>query len=201
VPNRLFENLAQAAAASQIASSDFDLNPEVTLDPNRKLRPAAVAILVQNSPTGARVLLTKRPSFMKHHPGQISFPGGKADKTDRDLDHTALREAEEEVGLNAQDARSVGVLRPHETVTQFQVHPHIFMVGRAFVPVPNANEVEEAFWAPLSHVTNTANFQIQSRYWRGVRRYYYVVPYGPYYIWGATARIFYNLAKSLEGET
>ena len=192
------QRLALAAEAAEHASSDFDLNADVRLNPDRKLRPAAVAILVQDHPNGSRVLLTKRPSSMKHHPGQIAFPGGKADPTDPDIFRTALREAEEEVGLIASQATLVGVLRPHETVTQFQIHPHIMKVDATFHPNPHAEEVAEAFWVPLSHLMQTASYQIQSRRWRGARRYYYAVPYGPYYIWGATARILFSLAQSTE---
>jgi len=194
----VFQKLEGATKTAASASSDFDLNSEVALDPTRKLRPAAVAILVQDHPIGPRILLTQRPSYMKHHPGQISFPGGKADPTDRDLNHTALREAEEEVGLIDSQVVSIGVLKPHETVTQFQVHPHIFRVQKTFDPTPNPQEVAEAFWVPFSLVTDTSKFQIQSRQWRGQKRFYYTVPFGPYYIWGATARILFALAKSLD---
>ena len=90
------EDLSWLTSVSQkaaTASSDFDLNPEVSLDPARSLRTAAVTIMVQQSQFGPRVLLTKRPSTMKHHPGQIAFPGGKSDPTDRDLIQTATSES------------------------------------------------------------------------------------------------------------
>ena len=195
------EDLSWLTSVSQkaaTASSDFDLNPEVSLDPARSLRTAAVTIMVQQSQFGPRVLLTKRPSTMKHHPGQIAFPGGKSDPTVRDLIQTALREAQEEVGLEADQAQFLGGLKPHETVTGFLVHPHIFLVDQAFVPIPSPDEVAEAFWVPLSHLLALNKYQTQSRRWKGARRYYYTVPFGPYYIWGATARILFALAQAAD---
>ena len=186
--------LQATVAQAEGASSDYDLNPDAPALNSRELRPAAVLIGIANKSGVPCVLLTKRPSTMKHHPGQIAFPGGKQDPLDKDLEQTALREALEEVGLKAQDAQLVGALSPHETVTQFQVHPFVFQLDADFSPEPDAQEVAEVFWVPLAFLSDPANFQIQSRRWRGVRRYYYAVPFGPYYIWGATARMLYSFA-------
>ena len=178
-----------ALACVGAASSDFDLNPGVTLAPGRKLRPAAVLAPIIAGPTGYELILTKRSSALKHHPGQIAFPGGKQDEGDADLVATALREASEEIGLPDKHVDILGTFAPHETVTSFTVTPVVALVGQDFEAVPEAGEVAEVFRVPLAHVLNPANYIVESRRWRGQRRAYYTVPYGPYYIWGATARI------------
>ncbi|OYU18257.1 MAG: CoA pyrophosphatase [Rhodobacteraceae bacterium PARR1] len=175
-------------------SSDFDLNPAIALPPGRVLRPAAVLVPVWLRPDGARLILTKRASHLKHHPGQIAFPGGKVDAGDDGPVGAALREAWEEIGLSADLVTVLGTLPTHETVTGFTVTPVLALVRGDFTPVPEAGEVEEAFTVPLSHVLDPARYHIERRRWRGEWRRYYTVPYGPYYIWGATARILRGLA-------
>lgn len=181
------------------ASSDFDLNPDVVLPAGRKLRPAGVLVPVMATGGRTDVLLTKRSSRLKHHPGQIAFPGGKQDEGDADVIAAALREAEEEVGLPRETVDVLGTLPSHETVTGFLVTPVIGWIDRAFNIVPEPGEVAEAFRVPLAHVTDSTLFTVQSRRWRGTRRHYYTVPFGPYYIWGATARILRGLAHRMEG--
>lgn len=190
----LRDRLLAAIAAGGRPSSDFDLNSGVVLPPERKLRPAAVLIGVTPD---ARVILTKRSARLKHHPGQIAFPGGKQDAGDSDLIQTALREANEEIGLPHQKVDVLGALTSHETVTGFQVTPIVALVDTPFDAKPEAGEVEDIFEVPLSHVLNPDRFVIEGREWQGVRRRYYAVPYGPYYIWGATARILRALADRM----
>ena len=101
----------------------------------------------------------------------------------------AVREAREEIGLPSDQGEVLGTLPPHETVTGFSVTPVIGHVTQAFDVVPEPGEVEEVFHVPLDHVLDPGNYLVHSRRWRGERRYYYAVPYGPYYIWGATARM------------
>lgn len=174
------------------ASSDFDLNPDIVLPEGRVLRPAAVLIAVT---TGGDVILTKRSAHLKHHPGQIAFAGGRKDDSDVDLVQAALREAKEEIGLDPTCVDILGALPSHETVTNFAMTPIVAMVpdGMSFIAEPG--EVDEVFAVPLSHVLDTANYRIEGRRWRGQKRFYYTVPYGPYYIWGATARILRGMAE------
>jgi 8-oxo-dGTP pyrophosphatase MutT (NUDIX family) len=181
--------IRQALGPSGRASSDFDLNPDVVLPKGRVLRPAGVLAAIVPSDDGLAVLLTKRSSALKHHPGQIAFPGGKQDEGDQDAIAAALREAEEEIGLPRTSVEVLGTLPMHETVTSFQVTPVIGYVADPFQIKPEAGEVDEVFAVPLAHVLNPENFAVQSRRWRGQQRHYYTVPYGPYYIWGATARM------------
>lgn len=170
-------------------TSDFDLNPDVKLPEGRKLRPAGVLAPIVERGDGFHVLLTKRSSALKHHPGQIAFPGGKQDEGDADVVAAALREANEEIGLPYEIVDVLGQLSPHETVTGFTVTPVFAFVRDRFDIIPEPGEVEEVFSVPLSHVADPANYLIESRRWRGTRRHYFAVPYGPYYIWGATARM------------
>ncbi|WP_137701015.1 CoA pyrophosphatase [Marimonas lutisalis] len=178
-------------------SSDFDLNPDTVLPPDRKLRPAGVLVPLLVTPSGANVILTKRSSALKHHPGQIAFPGGKVDDTDADTTAAALREAHEEIGLPPDNVEILGQLPTHETVTGFTVTPIVGRVVSAFQPRPEPGEVDEVFSVPLDHLTDVANFSVQSRRWLGQRRYYFTVPFGPYYVWGATARILRGLAERM----
>ncbi|SEQ87552.1 8-oxo-dGTP pyrophosphatase MutT, NUDIX family [Thalassovita taeanensis] len=181
------------------SSSDFDLNPDVILPEGRSLRPAGVLIGFVERAGGVQVILTKRSSALRHHPGQIAFPGGKQDEGDSDVIATALREAHEEVGLHPDMTQVLGTFPCHETVTSFTMTPVLARVDPAFRPVSEPGEVEEVFEVPLTHLADPANYLVQSRQWRGQRRHYFVVPYGPYYIWGATARILRGLADRMAG--
>lgn len=183
-------------------SSDYDLNTDVVLPEGRVLRDAAVLIPVVERDTEAFVILTKRSSALKHHPGQIAFPGGKVDDNDAHAEAAALREAWEEIGLSAHHVTPLGDLPPHETVTGFRVTPVLAMVSPDFSPRPEPGEVAEVFEAPLHHVLDAKNYLVESRRWRKQRRSYFTVPWGPYYIWGATARMLRALADRMEhGET
>jgi 8-oxo-dGTP pyrophosphatase MutT (NUDIX family) len=179
-------------------SSDFDLNSGGALPAGRKLRPAGVLVAFQQGADGLDLVLTKRSSRLKHHPGQIAFPGGKVDDGDVDEIAAALREAHEEVSLDPAQVEVLGTLPPHETVTGFLVTPVVGLIRGDFCPVPEPGEVDEVFSVPYAHVMDTSRFSIQGRRWRGQRRLYYTVPFGPYYIWGATARMLRALADRVQ---
>lgn len=178
------------------ASSDFDLNADVFLPEGRKLTPASVLIAVRE--TTGTIILTRRSARLKHHAGQIAFAGGKQDPTDAGPVEAALREAHEEIGLDPAQVDIIGTLPMHETVTGYAITPVVAIVRGIFDPLPEEGEVSEVFEVPLSHLINPASFRIEGRFWQGRLRRYYAVPYGPYYIWGATARILRGLAERMQ---
>ena len=192
-PDPLKDRLCRAIDKVRQRSSDFDLNPDVQLPANRILKPAAVLVAVTED---ARLILTKRSARLKNHPGQIAFPGGRMDDTDADLTETALREAQEEIGLDPSAVTILGDMPDHETVTHYTVTPIVGLIPSDLTLVPEPGEVAEIFHVPLSHVLNVRNFRVEGRRWRGQRRQYYTVPFGPYYIWGATARMLRGLAEA-----
>lgn len=192
----LRQMLLDALSSEGSASSDFDLNKDVVLPAGRKLTPAAVLVAVRVETRS--VILTKRSARLKHHPGQIAFAGGKQDPTDADPIAAALREAHEEIGLDPTLVDVVGALPAHETVTGYAVTPVLALIDGPFVPMAEEGEVSEVFEVPLAHLMTSVNFNIEGRIWQGKIRKYYTVPFGPYYIWGATARILRGLAERMQ---
>lgn len=178
-------------------SSDFDLNPDRRHPSSVRLRRAAVLIPVVFRSAGTTIILTRRHEAMKHHPGQISFPGGKVEEFDAGPVEAALRESWEEIGLQAGCVDIIGPVRDHVTVTGFRVTPIVGVVANEFESVPRDGEVDEIFEVPLAHVIDPENYSIQERIWQGQLRRYFIVPHGPHYIWGATARILGMLSSCI----
>ncbi|MEL6532295.1 MAG: CoA pyrophosphatase [Pseudomonadota bacterium] len=182
-----FERALQAQGRP---TSDYDLNAPLDLPANRRLKPAAVLVLLDDlEADGPHLVLTQRASHLKHHPGQIAFAGGKLDAGDADAIAAALREAQEEIGLPPDHVSVIGQLEAHETVTGYQITPVLARLERRFDAVPEAGEVAEVFRVPLAFLLDAQNYRVEGRRWRGAWRKFYAVPWGPYYIWGATARI------------
>ena len=174
-------------------TSDNDLmENEVVRTEN--LTEAAVLIPIVERNNGLKVILTKRSNNLKQHPGQVSFPGGKSEKTDKSLVATALRETREEIGINNKNVEILGQLSKHVTITGFKITPFIGKIRTGFSTKIQTSEVSEIFEVPLSYLSNPKNFRVESVKWKGKKRFFYSIPYGPYYIWGATARILKNLA-------
>jgi 8-oxo-dGTP pyrophosphatase MutT (NUDIX family) len=191
--------LTETGAADR-RQSDYDLNPHARPGEPMPLRPAAVLAPLVMRPEGLSVLLTRRADTLRQHTGQIAFPGGRCDPGETPWE-TALREAEEEIGLDRAFVEVAGLLTPYETVTSYRVIPVVGFVKPGFTLTLNAGEVAEAFEAPFEFLMDTANHQRQSREApSGERRYFYAMPYEDYYIWGATAGMLRGLHQRLYGE-
>ena len=160
--------------------------------------PAAVLIPLVDREGGLTVLLTRRTAHLDHHAGQISFPGGRIEDSDADPVAAALRETREEIGLDVAHIEVLGRIDGYVTISNFAVVPVVAIVHPPFDLKPDPFEVDEVFEVPLAFVLDPANHQ---RHFResteGKRRYYYALPYGSYYIWGATAAMLVNLAEAL----
>jgi 8-oxo-dGTP pyrophosphatase MutT (NUDIX family) len=152
------------------------------------VRPAAVLIPVVDHPEPT-VLLTQRSAHLNDHAGQISFPGGKIDATDASPLDAALREAEEEVGLDRKFIDPIGYLDLYGTGFGFRILPTLARVRPGFKLRVNASEVDDAFEVPLAFLMNPKNHQVHSKEFRGMERSYYAMPFAERYIWGATAGI------------
>ena len=152
------------------------------------VRPAAVLIPVVDHPQPT-VLLTQRAPHLTDHAGQISFPGGKIDVTDASPLATALREAEEEIGLSREFVNPIGYLDLYGTSFGFRILPTVARVRPGFSLHINKSEVDDAFEVPLAFLMDPANHQVHSREFRGMERSYYAMPFAERYIWGATAGI------------
>lgn len=192
-----FPALAAALARPEPGSTDFDLNPGDP-PPAAALTAAAVLIAIEDGPDcGPHLWLTRRAPRMRHHAGQIALPGGRLDPGDSGPVAAALREAAEEIGLPRAAVSVLGTLPVHDTVTGFRVTPVVGRITAPFAPAPEAGEVAEVFAVPWTVVADPARYRVAARHWRGGTRRYYVLPWGPHYIWGATARILRGLAGRL----
>jgi len=159
--------------------------------------PAAVLVGLVDRGEGPALLLTRRTEHLRDHAGQICFPGGRIESGDESAAAAALREAEEEIGLDPARVAIIGKLPPYQTVTGFRIHPVVGWITTPFELRPDPFEVAEAFEVPLHFVLNPENHRRQS-YRRGpLTRGYYVLPYQGRFIWGATAGILVNLARVL----
>lgn len=158
---------------------------------------ASVLIPIIDDTKGLRVLLTKRAQHLKHHPGQISFPGGRAEPSDKDLIHTALREAQEEIGLPSDVVKIVGKLNRINTISGYQVTPVVGFIPKGIAFSMDTNEVEEIFSVPLKHFLNVNNHQTVMVHKEEQSYPVYFMPYKAHNIWGATAAILKDLAEHL----
>jgi len=159
----------------------------------KALTPAAVLVPLIDYPDGTRVLLTQRQTALRRHSGQISFPGGRLDPDDPDLVYAALREAQEEIGLDPSQVNVLGALSTYVTGTGFAIVPIVGVVRPGAALTLHAAEVAEAFEVPLDFLLDESNHRRDSRTFEGVEREFWAMPYGERYIWGATAGMLRDL--------
>lgn len=162
------------------------------------LRQAAVLVALVERPGGPQVLLTRRTEALRHHAGQIAFPGGRIENSDADPVEAALREAHEEVGLAGALSTPQGYLDPFVTITGFHVFPVVASVRDGFRAVPDPNEVAEAFEVPLQFLLDPGNVHALDVDFQGRRRRILEFRYGGHRIWGATAAMLVNFRQRLE---
>lgn len=172
---------------------DHDADPVMAkIAAVRPIRPAAVLVAVVDHPEPT-VLLTQRAQHLPDHPGQVSFPGGKIDNTDADPRASALREAEEEIGLGRSHVEPLGYLDLYMTTLGYRIVPVIARVTPGFALTLNQNEVDAVFEVPLDFLMDQNNVERHAREWQGMTRHYYAITFGERYIWGVTAGILRNL--------
>ncbi len=161
------------------------------------LRPAAVLFALSIQHGAIDLVLTVRNAALRSHPGQISFPGGRVERGDRDAAVTATREAFEEIGVNPTDVRVIGALDPCYTGTGFSVVPILGLIPAAYAYRLDPGEVAEIFHVPLSYALDPARHQRLHREFNGQRREYFAIDYGARHIWGATARMIVDFSNRL----
>lgn len=162
----------------------------------RGATPAAVLVPVVDRGEPS-VILTVRPKTMRNHPGQISFPGGRIDPGDSGAVAAALREAQEEVGLDPARVEVIGVADRYRTVTGFEITPVVGVVPPDMEIAAHPGEVAAVFEAPLAFLLDPANHVQREAEWRGTMRTYYEIDWQGRRIWGATAAMIVNLGRRL----
>lgn len=183
----------------------FQLTPIQTYHPESLLRlahlkeqvltPAAVLIALIERKHGLTVLFTRRSINLRQHSGQISFPGGKYEHTDKELCKTAVRETIEEIGVDAEKIHIIGNLPPLPTISQFEVTPFIAFLDADHQIKLDPNEVAEVFEVPLVHLLNPNNLHSQTFSLKHTQHRVFALPFQDYFIWGVTAQILQALQK------
>ncbi len=189
---------SDVATARLLAPEAADRPADQEPQRHQALTAAAVLVPLVLREDGPFVLLTQRTAHLAHHAGQISFPGGRMEAEDDNPIATALRETEEEIGLDRRHVEVAGDLDPYVTITGFRVIPVVGLISPPFSLTPDSFEVAEIFEVPLPFLLDRRNHHRHHRLTAdGQKRYYYAIPYQERYIWGATAAMLVNLAEIL----
>ena len=188
--------LAYQAHRSTERRFDFEDNSDVFVS-EEEMKPAAVLVPIVARPTPT-VLLTRRLDTMRSHAGQVAFPGGRMDPEDSDAVAAALREAHEEAAIPSHHVEVVGLLDDFRTGTGYRITPVVGIIPPDLPLAPAEAEVAALFEVPLAHILEPANHLVKSAVFHGRERRYYVIDYQQHYIWGVTAAMIVNFAKTLE---
>ena len=180
------------------AHGDSLINKDLSAEFDKiKLRAAAVLVPVIADGQEARVILTKRTEKLRKHSGQVAFAGGGVDDSDLSVEHAALREAHEEIGLAPEFVQTTGRLPIYRSLTGFSITPILAIVRPGFSLVANPDEVSDIFEVPLSHLMREDNHVRDSLIWQEKRRYFYTIKHPDHKIWGVTAGIIRTLYERL----
>jgi 8-oxo-dGTP pyrophosphatase MutT (NUDIX family) len=167
--------------------------------PPEGLRPAGVLVPLCARNGEVRVVLARRTEHVPHHKGQICFPGGSQDPGDADLFATALREAEEELGIRGESVELLGAMEPVPTVTGFFIQPYVVRIPEETGFSLDDFEMEEVFEVPLSVFSEYDRYRCAEATFLGKEYRVYFFDHGPHTIWGATAKILRRLAELVQG--
>lgn len=198
-PDLLLPERLRARFAESRRSWAPEATDEWVMDPEKRLRRAAVLVPLVERPEGVTVLLTQRTDHLTSHAGQVSFPGGRTEEFDSSPIETALRESEEEIGLHRRHVAILGVLPDYLTGTGYRVAPVVGLVKPPFELMADPNEVAEIFEVPLAFLMNGMHHQRRTfepppgAGGAAARRSFYTMPYDRFFIWGATAGMLRNL--------
>ncbi len=182
---------------NQQVNSDLRTAEKSLFVNNQTLKKAAVLIPLVKRQNGLNIILTERALHLRHHPGQVSFPGGKQEQSDSSLQHTALRETEEEIGIAQNQVTVFGTLPKLPTVSGFVVSPYLGFVDSNHSTLIDPQEVRSVFEVPLEFLLNKKHFYLQHLVANKKRHFTYCIPYQNRLIWGATAQMLYNLQMHL----
>jgi len=196
---RHLDPLEEGDPVDGVSRSDFDLDPDYLPPPEQPLTPASVLVGLVEHEHGLSVLLTRRADTLRRHTGQVAFPGGRRDPGETPW-QTALREAEEEVGLNASFVSLAGLSTPYRTGTGYLITPVVGFVRPGFTLTANPDEVADIFETPFGFLMDPANYEQHERTLpTGEMRRFYATTYEDRYIWGATAGMLRALYERLYG--
>jgi 8-oxo-dGTP pyrophosphatase MutT (NUDIX family) len=192
----LAQRIKAALDRGMSAPTDIILNDSnVALDANEDV-PAAVLVAITDR-VRPGVILTQRPVTMRKHPGQVAFPGGRIDAGDVDVFAAALREAQEETGLNPELVTIIGTFDQYRTITGYLITPVIGVTLADQPLVANDGEVDGIFEAPLDFLLDPSNHLRQTVTYNGQERNYFELHWDGHRIWGATAAMIVNLSRRL----
>ncbi|KUI99192.1 CoA pyrophosphatase [Vibrio sp. MEBiC08052] len=166
----------------------------------QNLRQAAVLVAFVERSTGLNVIFTKRAAHLKHHPGQVSFPGGKCERWDTSVYATAIREATEEIGLTQQQVELIGCLPALKTVSRFSVTPVVAFASPHYQVTMDPNEVAEVFEVPADYLLHPRNLHHATFVLKNARHQVFAIPYQRHFIWGATAQIVHALQQQINAQ-